>query len=79
MPLPVVNLPRPWGEGWDGGSYLLVQFPVEDLTPGSWRVRVRGTSGKDKARWTSEPKMLAVEAPPKTPPQPARAYRFEGW
>jgi hypothetical protein len=79
MPLPVVNLPRPWGEGWDGGSYLLVQFPVEDLTPGSWRVRVRGTAGKDGARWTSEPKMLVIEAPRKNPPQPPRAYRFEGW
>jgi hypothetical protein len=79
MPLPVVNLPRPWDEGWDGRSYLLVQFPVADLTPGSWRSQVRGTAGKDRVKWTSEPRVLAVEVPRKNPQPPARAYRLRSW
>ncbi|HEY7157382.1 MAG TPA: hypothetical protein VH575_25735 [Gemmataceae bacterium] len=67
LPLPVVNLPKPWGEGWDGGSVLLVEFSVKDLKPGSWRVRVQGTAGKDKdkRKWTAEPKTFVIEAPRK--------------
>jgi hypothetical protein len=67
MPLPVANLPRPWGEGWDGSSVLLVEFSVQDFKDGTWRVSVRGTAGKDKdkSKWTSEPKTFVIDPPPK--------------
>jgi hypothetical protein len=65
MPLPVANLPRPWSEGWDGSSVLLVEFSVQDFKDGTWRVSVRGTAGKDKSKWTSEPKTFVIEAPRK--------------
>jgi hypothetical protein len=67
MPLAVVNLPKPWSEGWDGGSALLAEFSVKDCKPGNWRVSVQGTAGKDKdkQKWTSEPKTFVLEAPPK--------------
>lgn len=65
MPLPVVNLSRPWSEGWDGGSVLLVEFSVDGFKDGTWRVSVRGTAGKDKRKWTSEPKTFVIDPPPK--------------
>jgi hypothetical protein len=69
--LPVVNLPRPWKEGWDGKEYLLVRFPVKGMSAGTWRVKVRGTVGKDgKATWTSEPKTFTIKPPPKNPRGP---------
>lgn len=63
MPLPVANLPQPWSEGWDGRSILLVEFSVQDFKDGSWRASVRGTAGKDKSKWTSEPKTFVIPAP----------------
>jgi hypothetical protein len=63
VPLPVVNLPRPWAQGWDGAEYLYVQVPMQGLTPGAWRVRVEGTVGKDRVKWTSEPRKLVIEGP----------------
>ena len=65
MPLPVANLPRPWSEGWDGRSILLVEFSVQDFKDGSWRVSVRGTAGKDKSKWASEPKTFVIDPPRK--------------
>jgi hypothetical protein len=67
LPLPVVNLSKPWGEGWDGDAVLLVEFSVKDLKPGSWRVSVQGTAGKDKdkRKWIAEPKTFVIEAPRK--------------
>jgi hypothetical protein len=65
MPLPVANLPRPWNEGWDGSSILLVEFSVQDFKDGTWRVSVRGTADKDKSKWISEPKTFVIDPPRK--------------
>jgi hypothetical protein len=67
MPLPVVNLSKPWSEGWNGGSLLLAQFSVKDFKPGVWRASVQGTVGKDKdkRKWTAEPKTFVVPEPRK--------------
>jgi hypothetical protein len=63
LSLPVVNLPRPWSEGWDGTTLLYTQFPVTDLKAGPWRIQVQGTAGKDQAKvaWRSEPRLLVLE------------------
>jgi hypothetical protein len=65
QPLPVVNFPGPWSEGWDGADYLLVQAPLQGLSAGTWRVRVEGTvgKGKGKAAWTSEPRKIVITQP----------------
>ncbi len=65
QPLPVVNLRRPWNEGWDGNTYLLVEVPTGALGEGTWRVTVRGTAGKDgdKVKWAAEPRTFAVKLP----------------
>jgi hypothetical protein len=65
QPLPVVNLPRPWNEGWNGSGYLLVEVPMGTLAEGTWRLTVRGTAGKDKdkVKWTAEPRTFAVKSP----------------
>jgi hypothetical protein len=67
MPLPVVNLPRPWNEGWDGQAYLMVQFAVTDFKPGTWRIAVEGTVGKgsERMKWKAEPKTFVIEGPPR--------------
>jgi hypothetical protein len=75
LPLPVSNLPRPWHEGWDGREYLLVQLPLKDLAPGTWRLTVEGTAGKDRKKWTSEPRTFDIPKPPAAPGRP-RATRF---
>ncbi len=64
-PLPVTNLPRSWDDGWNGTPYLLAEFPTGGLSPGTWRVTVRGTAGKDrdKVKWTAEPRTFAVKVP----------------
>jgi hypothetical protein len=64
-PLAAVNLPRPWKEGWTGAEYLLVEIPIRGLTPGTWRLSVTGTAGKERSAWTSEPKRFVIEAPAK--------------
>lgn len=66
QPLPVAHLPRPWAEGWNGASALLVEMPTRDLKPGTWRITVRGSAGKgkDRATWTAEP-MAFVLPPPR--------------
>jgi hypothetical protein len=63
LPLPVSYLPRPWNEGWDGGLYLQVQFPVEGFNAGTWRVGVEGKGKKDKdeLKWAAEPKTFVME------------------
>jgi hypothetical protein len=63
-PLPTTYLPRPWNEGWEGGVYLPVQFSVEGLAAGTWRVGVEGTGKKEDMvlKWTAEPKTFFVEA-----------------
>jgi hypothetical protein len=62
--LPVLNLPPPWNDGWEGRPYLLAEFPTGGLAPGTWRVTVRGTAGKDKekVKWSAEPRTFAVKA-----------------
>jgi hypothetical protein len=70
MSLPAVNLPRPWGAGWDGAELLLVEAPIKGLSAGNWRIRVEGTAGKDKQKWTAELKKFTVAAPPKKGPGP---------
>jgi hypothetical protein len=75
IPLPVANLERPWAEGWDGNSLLLVEYPVKGLGPGTWRVRVQGKAGKDGQPWTSEPRLFVVPAPTKKPGRPGRFRR----
>ncbi len=67
IPLPVVHKDKAWGVGWDGDSLLFVQFAVQDFKPGTWRVTVQGTAGKDKdkQKWVSEPKTFVIEPPPK--------------
>ena len=62
--MPTTYLPRPWNEGWEGGVYLPVQFSVEGLAAGTWRVGVEGTGKKEDLvlKWTAEPKTFFVEA-----------------
>jgi hypothetical protein len=69
LPLPVVAMPRPWSEGWDGSALLLVQFSLEQLAPGTWRIGVQGTVGKDKdkVKWSAEPRMITQDPPKKNP------------
>jgi hypothetical protein len=38
---------------------------VKDFKPGTWRVSVQGTVGKDKRKWTAEPKTFLIEPPRK--------------
>jgi hypothetical protein len=68
-PLPVAT-PVRWEDGW-AGELLLVQFTREGLQPGEWRVSVRGTVGKGKTPWASEPKQFPG------PPQP-NGPRYKG-
>jgi hypothetical protein len=67
--LPVTNLPRSWNDGWDGSPYLLAEFPLPALAPGTWRVTVRGTAGKgkDRVKWAAEPRTIVVKPPTNGP------------
>lgn len=59
-----------WAAGWDGDDSLVVQLDVSKLAPGSiYRVKVEGFAGKGKERvkWTSEPKKFQL---PNRPPNP---------
>jgi len=60
-PLPT-TLPQPggWAGGWDGSVPLLVEFVVQPLELGNWRMRVEGVSGKERHRWQSEPRLFKV-------------------
>lgn len=81
LPLPATYLPRPWNEGWDGGSYLPVEFPIEKFTAGTWRVGVEGTGKKDQEalKWAAEPKTFVVEAPKNpTPNSPGLLDKIKG-
>jgi hypothetical protein len=64
-PLRATNPPRSWNDGWAGTPYLLVEFPVGNLAPGTWRLTVAGTAGKgaDKVKWLAEPRTLVITAP----------------
>jgi hypothetical protein len=64
-PLPAAT-PVRWEDGWSG-ELLLVQFTREGLQPGEWRVSVRGTVGKDKAKWASESKLFPGPQQPNGP------------
>jgi hypothetical protein len=64
-PLPAAT-PVRWEDRW-AGELLLVQFTREGLQPGEWRVSVRGTVGKDKAKWASEPKSFLGPQQPNGP------------
>lgn len=60
-----------WVAGWDGEDALVVQFDVSKLTPGSiYRVKVEGVAGKgkDKVKWTSEPKKFKLPGRPNNQP-----------
>jgi hypothetical protein len=72
QPLPVSHLPRAWNEGWDGATCLLVEFATGTLTPGTWRITVVGTAGKEKTplQWTAEPRTFVLRPLPGTPPAP---------
>jgi hypothetical protein len=76
QPMPVTNLPKPWKEGWDGTSCLLVELPVGTLAPATWRVTVLGTAGKGKtlSKWTAEPRTFVILAAPGAP-----GARSTGW
>jgi hypothetical protein len=47
-------------------------FSMAGFAPGSWRMTVKGVAGKDKAPWTSEPRLLHL-APAPQPGQPPSA------
>lgn len=49
--------------------WRFLTFSMKDLTPGLWRMTVKGVAGKDKSPWTSEPRLLRL-APPPQPGQP---------
>jgi hypothetical protein len=71
VPLPVLNLENGWSAGWAGTEPLAVRVELPGLVAGSsYRLRVEGFVGKGKERkkWTSEPKRFLVPAPK----QPAR-------
>jgi hypothetical protein len=44
-------------------------FSMAGFAAGSWRMTVKGVAGKNKAPWSSEPRLLRVAAPPQ-PGQP---------
>jgi hypothetical protein len=68
MPLPATYMPKPWSEGWDGAhaGNIEVRFSCAELTPGAWRVTVKGTAGQgdDRVSWVSEPKTFVVQPNP---------------
>jgi hypothetical protein len=76
LPLPTTHLPRTWNEGWDGGSYLPVEFPIEKFAAGTWRVGVEGTGTKDREalKWAAEPKTFVVEMPKNPNPSPSGGF-----
>ena len=45
----------------------MVQLAQPNDKPGEWRVSVRGTVGKDKAKWASEPKSFPGPQNPNGP------------
>jgi hypothetical protein len=60
-------LGKAWATGWSGRP-LLIEFGEVSLQPGSYRITVKGTVGKNKDRvaWTSEPQVFVV-TPPRGP------------
>jgi hypothetical protein len=54
-----LRLPSP---DWHGGP-LYAEAVHTDLKPGTWRLRVTGVTGPEKAAWESEPRTLRVEVP----------------
>jgi hypothetical protein len=64
QPLPAAAMPQPtgWAGGWDGSLPLFIEFAVQGLEPGNWRIRVEGVSGKERHRWRSENRMFKVVA-----------------
>lgn len=76
IPLQPENLPAGWTSGWEGEDALAVQYDASKLMAGSlYRVRVEGYTGRGKERikWTSEPRKFQV---PGSPPQPGRGSGF---
>ena len=62
--------------------YSPIDFSMADLTPGVWRITVKGVIGKDKTPWTSEPhssawlrrpppaNRISIRKPPASPSTP---------
>jgi hypothetical protein len=66
LPLPVMNLEGGWAAGWSGTAPLAVRVDLPGLVQGStYRLRVEGFvgKGKDRKKWTSEPKRFLYPAP----------------
>ena len=57
--------PPPQEFGWTAGAAEHFTFSMADLTPGLWRMTVKGVAGADKAPWKSEPRLLHLAPPPK--------------
>jgi hypothetical protein len=70
--VPVV-LPAPArAGGWNGGP-VYVELRHADLNPGTWRLRVTGTTGRGKPRWESEPRTVQVVVPGRAQARPERS------
>ena len=61
------------------GDLLLVEFSRAGFPPGEWRVSVKGTVGKDKVQWSSEPKPFALPLEQQQPPRYYKGYKGEKW
>jgi hypothetical protein len=61
MAFPTSRRDMPWGKGVNP-SNIAGFVPYSQLSPGEWRVTVKGTSnnGKSTVKWTSEPKTVVI-------------------
>jgi hypothetical protein len=66
LPLAVLNLEDSWAAGWSGMTPLAVRMHLPGMVQGStYRLRVEGFvgKGKDRKKWTSEPRRFLFPKP----------------
>jgi hypothetical protein len=63
---PALSMSVPQPDGWTTGQAPYFTFAMTDFTPGVWRLTAKGTAGRDKAPWASEPRLLRLAPPPAT-------------
>jgi len=81
FPVEPLNLAGGWAAGWNGSDALAVRFQAGSLTPGStYKVRVEGFvgKGKDRQKWTSEPRKFQLPARAADPNRRGRYYSIKG-
>jgi hypothetical protein len=80
VPLGVLNLERPWAQGWKPTEPLATRQDIPNLVPSTtYRIRVEGFAGKgkDRRQWRSEPKRFVVPAARQSGSGPYSGPRYE--